>query len=379
MWSSAMKRYIVILMMCCLFTMPLAFSPVHAQKIVQAQGTASIHKNFVAIARDRAIDDAQRLAIEQAVGVMISNETLVENYQVISDKILQQSKGYIQSYEILSDQREGNIYKVTIQAVVSIGQIKNDLEAIHLVIARKFKPRLMILFDGRDQEDSIAEAGMTKYFLSKGFKLVNSDIVRKNLEYDRLMNLARDPQGAAKVGKRFGAEVILLCSAETSSSAFRVGDVEMYTNRATISAKVVNADTGSIITTGSETKRIPGIQGLIQPTTEQGAELLASKLMNDILNQWSSELTNTVEVKLFVSQFRSFDELSSFKTFLTNEVRGIKDIRLRSYAQGRAEMELDFQGDSQSLANDLEGRNVGSRSITISEISQNRLEIELSP
>jgi hypothetical protein len=374
-----MKRYIVILMMCCLFTMPSSFSPVHAQKIVQAQGTASIHQDFVAIARDRAIEDAQRLAVEQAVGVMVSNETLVENYQVISDKILQQSKGYIQSYEVLSDQREGNIYKVTIQAVVSTGQIKNDLEAIRLVIARKSKPRLMILFDGGDQADFIAEAGMTKYFISKGFKLVDSGVVRKNLEHDRLMNLTRDPHGAAKVGQRFGAEVILLCSVETSSNPFRVGDVEMYSNRATISAKVVNADTGAIITTGSETKRIPGIPGLIQSTTEQGAELLAGILMNDILNQWSSEITNTVEVVLFASQFHSFDELSSFKMFLTNQVRGIKDIRLRSYAQGRAEMELDFQGDTQSLANDLEGKMVSGRSIRISEISQNRLEIGLTP
>ena len=373
-----MKRYIVILMMFCLFTMP-AFSPAHAQKIVQAQGTASIQQDFVAIARDRAIEDAQRLAVEQAVGVMISNETLVENYQVISDKILQQSKGYIQSYEVLSDQREGNIYKVIIQAVVSTGQIKNDLEAIRLIIARKSKPRLMMLFDGRDQEDFIAEAGMSKYFMSKGFKLVDSDTVRKNIERDRLASLARDPHGAAQVGQRFGAEVILLCSVETSSNPFRVGDVEMYSNRATISAKVVNADTGAIITTGSETKRIPGIPGLIQSTTEQGAELLAGTLMNDILNQWSSELMNTVAVVLFASQFHSFDELSSFKTFLTNQVRGIKDIRLRSYAQGRAELELDFQGDTQSLANHLEGKMVSGRSIRISEISQNRLEIGFTP
>jgi len=373
-----MKRYIVIVIVGFFFVMS-AVTLAHAQKIVQAQGTASIQKDFVAIARDRAIADAQRLAVEQAVGVMISNETMVENYQVISDKILQQSKGYIQSYEVLSDQRQGDIYKVTIQAVVSTDQIRNDLEAIRLIIARKSKPRLMILFDGRDQQDFIAEAGMTKHFLSKGFKLVDSETVRKNLEHDRLTSLARDPQGAAQVGQRFGAEVILLCSVETSSNPFRVGDVEMYSNRATISAKVVNVDTGAIITTGSETKRLPGIQGLIQPATEQGAKLLASTLMNDILNQWSSELTNTVEVKLFASQFHSFDELTSFKTFLTNEVRGIKDIRLRSYVQGRAEMEIDFQGDTQSLANDLEGRNVGNRSITISEISQNRVKIGLSP
>lgn len=373
-----MKGYIFILAMCFFFAIP-AFNLAHAQKIVQAQGTASIHKGFVDIARDRAISDAQRLVVEQAVGVMISNETLVENYQVISDKILSQSKGYIQSYEVISDEREGDIYKVTIQAIVSTGQIKNDLEAIRLIIARKSKPRLMILFGGKDQKDFMAEASMVKYFLSKGFKLVDSATVRKNLEHESLKSLARDPQAAAQVGHRFGAEVIVLCSVETSSNPFKIGDVEMYSNRATISAKVINVDTSNIITTGSETKRLPGIQGLIQPSTEQAAEMLASTLMDDILNQWSSELTNVVEVKLFASRFHSYDELNSFKTFLTNEIRGIKDIRLRTYAHGRVELEIDLQGDTQSLANNLSGQNLGGRSIKISEITQNRLEIELSP
>jgi len=35
---------------------------------------------------------------------------------VISDKILSQSKGYLQSYEVISKIREANIYTVTIEA-----------------------------------------------------------------------------------------------------------------------------------------------------------------------------------------------------------------------------------------------------------------------
>ncbi|MBW2333406.1 MAG: hypothetical protein JRF08_08315 [Deltaproteobacteria bacterium] len=45
-----MKRYIVILTMCFFFTMP-AFFTAHAQKIVQAQGTASVQKDLQGIER----------------------------------------------------------------------------------------------------------------------------------------------------------------------------------------------------------------------------------------------------------------------------------------------------------------------------------------
>jgi len=39
------------------------------------------------IARDHAIKDALRKAVEQAVGTFIFSETVVENYEVLSDRI----------------------------------------------------------------------------------------------------------------------------------------------------------------------------------------------------------------------------------------------------------------------------------------------------
>lgn len=371
-----MKRSIFFLGICFFL---VASNPAYAQKRVHADGTAAIYKDFVDIARDRAIADAQRRAVEQAVGVMIKNETLVENYQVISDKILSQSKGYIQSYEVISEEREGDTYKVTIEARVSTGQLKDDLEAIHLIIARKSKPRLMILFSEKAQKDLMAEASMIKYFLSKGFKVVDPETVRKNVGHESLGSLKADPQAAARVGQRFGAEVIILCSVATSSSPFKVGDIEMYANAATVSGKAINVDTSNVMATGTEAKRVPGIEGLIQPATEQASEMLASKLVDDVLTKWASELTGTVEVKLFASGFRTYEELNSFKALLASEVRGIKEIRQRSYAQGRVEMEIELQADAQDLANDLARLDLNGRNIEISGVTQNRVEVKLSP
>ena len=63
---------------------------------VEAEGVAAILNGDTDIARDKAIVDAQRKAVEQAAGVLISSESLVENYDLLSDRILTQSSGYIQ-------------------------------------------------------------------------------------------------------------------------------------------------------------------------------------------------------------------------------------------------------------------------------------------
>jgi hypothetical protein len=64
-------------------------------KTVTAEGVAAIQGNAQDIARDAAIEDAQKRAVEQAIGILIDSQTQVENYQLISDNILSQTKGYI--------------------------------------------------------------------------------------------------------------------------------------------------------------------------------------------------------------------------------------------------------------------------------------------
>ena len=81
------------------------------------------------IGKDRAINDALRKAVEQAVGTLVSSETMVQNFQTLNDQIYLQSQGYVQSYKILSESQRPNVYEVTIQASVATGPIKEKLEA----------------------------------------------------------------------------------------------------------------------------------------------------------------------------------------------------------------------------------------------------------
>src|SRR5579885_936212 len=86
---------------------------------VTAEGVAGIQGGDQGIARDNALRDAQRKAVEQAVGALVASETLVENFVTVRDNILSKSQGYIQKYAIVKEGAQGNLYSVTITATVA--------------------------------------------------------------------------------------------------------------------------------------------------------------------------------------------------------------------------------------------------------------------
>ncbi len=64
------------------FTLGLALATpalAAATTSVEAEGQAMIKNGDEPAARDRALEDAQRKAVESAVGTMISAETVMEN------------------------------------------------------------------------------------------------------------------------------------------------------------------------------------------------------------------------------------------------------------------------------------------------------------
>ena len=55
--------------------------------IVKVEGVGAIQKGNYAKARDEAIWDAQRRAVEKGVGVLLSSETIVSNSQMLADNL----------------------------------------------------------------------------------------------------------------------------------------------------------------------------------------------------------------------------------------------------------------------------------------------------
>ncbi len=355
------------------FFFSLPFSHIaQAAEWVRADGMATIHKNRVDIARDKAIESAQRAVVEKAVGVMISSATEVENYQVKLDRILSESKGFINTYRIVSEKRAGDIYEVTLEADVGMGRLRDRLSAVELIMTRKAKPRMMIVMGAEGQKGAVAEAAMEKYFLAQGFRLVDEGSVRERASLERLSSAG--VKEIAQIAHRYGAEVVILGRVEVQTRTFRMGDVEVQSHEVTVTGKVVNGDTGEVIATDAANAK-----GDWKAAAEQAAAELARRINDEVLLRWSAELANTATVKLLVAGFASYEELLRFKESLSSEVKGLTQVYQRAFSRGKAELDLEIKGNAESVADDIMVMTVNDKKIKIVEITQNRIEARLQP
>ncbi len=370
----------------------LASSPFQAlaqtTETIESEGVATILQGNTDIARDNAIVDAQRKAVEQAVGVLMSSESLVENYDLVSDRILTQSAGYIQSYEIVDEAQTNTEYRVTITAVIGVGNLETDLQAIQHLIHQKGNPRMMFLVEEsiegvRDAgigsgDMSQAETSLVQAFLDAGFEVVDSATVAANINRDQALKAVEgDAVAAAALGSQYGADVIITAKV-AASSGDKILKTSMKSHQAAITAKVVRADTGAIITSATEQGKHAHIDDMAGgiAAIDKASQQLADVLIPRILEQWRQDIQTATTIQLMVSNV-SFTQLKALKTVLQNEIRGVKEVYQRSFQSNMARLDVDIQSTTETLADELVSKEFNGFSIEITGMTENRIDVTI--
>ncbi|MDR2400266.1 MAG: hypothetical protein LBD73_01270 [Deferribacteraceae bacterium] len=80
---------------------------------------------------DEAKRNAFINAIEQKLGVMVAADILVENGDMIKDKIYTNTQGYIDNYTVISSGKDGSLFIVTIKASVSRQSILSEIDELN--------------------------------------------------------------------------------------------------------------------------------------------------------------------------------------------------------------------------------------------------------
>ena len=90
----------------------------------------------VGTSADLALKDAFRNAVRQVVGAYVDAETLVKNDELVEDKILTYSNGFIKTFSEVEGSKkvQGGIYRVKIKAVVETGSVIAKLNASNISI-----------------------------------------------------------------------------------------------------------------------------------------------------------------------------------------------------------------------------------------------------
>ena len=361
-------------------------------KEVVATGLGSIMGGDVAHARDDAIEDALRTSVENAVGVYLTSETQVENYQLIEDNIYSKTQGYIQKYDVIREEkRNEQLYEVTVKAVVKMADLKNDLDAIATLIRRKNTPRMMVMIDERnigeapglfhyfDVDMNTAETTIIETFMEKGFRFVDQATVKRNLERAQAAAILEgDAAQAAALGRKVGAEVVLTGKALAKATVVEVYGTKQRSQQATVTARAIRTDTGDIIATGSAQGAFPHIDDAVgsAKAIQKACAQLSEDIMNKILDRWQADVSSGTTITLNVRGVKSYSQLNKFKSALKYYVRDLISVEQRDWYEGFATLEVVMPGNSDDLAQRLEGKDVEGIQVKVIGVSQNSVTVE---
>jgi len=115
---------------------------------VEAEGMAAVINGNLAGARNQALANAQRNAVEQGVGAMLDSKTLSENFQVVRDSVLTSSQGFIKRYKVLSEglTPDQQTFKVRISATVEERLLEDRLGALRLLHKQMGHQRVLVVY-----------------------------------------------------------------------------------------------------------------------------------------------------------------------------------------------------------------------------------------
>ncbi|MBF0276966.1 MAG: hypothetical protein HQM13_04215 [SAR324 cluster bacterium] len=172
----------------CLLSLTVVALHAHAKEVI-AVGSAEIYSGNVGSARNQALINAQRQAVEQGVGALIDSKTISKNFQIIKDQILSSSRGFVTHYEILEEGQTADnaAFTVKIRATVSDENIRNKLTALRILHKKMGNKRMMIIYHKKDHkavsrkfQTVPALVGVLRdEFNQAGFRVFNDEVVDK--------------------------------------------------------------------------------------------------------------------------------------------------------------------------------------------------------
>src|SRR5262249_36591460 len=135
-----------------------------------------------------------------------SAKTRVDKAVAIDNNILANTEGYVKKYQILSEGRDGDYYKVKIRALVSTQKLHKDLDNIGALRAPAVgNPRVAIMLQEwigeKPSAGKDATRTLTQGLIDKGFQVVELPANKVNPD--------EDPVDVARTLNRSQVELIL--------------------------------------------------------------------------------------------------------------------------------------------------------------------------
>lgn len=354
--------------------------------IIVSQGIALINNGDQSLARNDAINDALKKAVAQATGMLISSETVAQDYALLNNNIYTHASEYVQDYKVMDEKLDNNVYNITLQVSVNIKQLKKKLDSLNLVSSSKEEPiaAVIILEQNVGEERlesaifyaplspfnnyiisgvhllnevgsmSIAENEMVKKLLANGVDVVDEEVLMKKIKLSTGYKFqSLDNTSVKEIGNLANVDIVIYGEAISKLYGKILGS-EMKSAQADISLRAVNVKNGYILATGEQHAASVHIDPLTagNEAIKKATDELADSFIPTMLLHLRQSISNIHNIKVVVIGIHSADELNLLKDqFLATD--GVENVYDNSIGNDEVTLGIKYHGNSQYLINNL--------------------------
>lgn len=367
-------------------------------RTVTVIGTGRIINGDITTARRQAISDSLVTAVGLVSSDLLNHLVIIESFKDLNRLVLSDAGAFLQ-YKVLTETTTRQIYRVMVEANVSVSSIQNLLTQNGILLQNTTPLRVLLLISekGLDAssygswwedpfEASIAESALADTLSSQGLVVIDHGQILPPV-------LAAPPAGiwmpseskltadrAVLFGEWFNADVVLVGSALSEQAPNTLGD-ELRSYRGTLSVKALRTDTGevlaqsdrNILTTGTDDDT-----GSRRALMEAGART-GALLAVEIQNIWQqTEGTGSVLATIAV---KGGYQLAHFVTFrrMLSEIPGVSDLKTNRITPSETILDIEYDGTTQALAEALLLKSFGDFGIYITSTTPGGLRLSLVP
>lgn len=354
-------------------------------KWTQATGRAA---GTDAKARDEAVAQALRTAVEESCGVFLTSQSKTEDYKAVYDKILANAVGYVREYKVAKVTIEGGMTVALVRARVSNRKFQEDWASIAHTLQQENNPRLVVgileaVHQGGEKpayevkEGGIVMGKVEDFFLSKGVALIDRGTAENVTKRDVLLAAIKDDMTEiAALGARFHADAVVVGRATAKfGKELDVAGQKLYQYTATLNVRVIQCDSARVLTsktfgpvTATTTQKGGGEDKVLAKLGEDSAP----NLLAAVVEAWRSRSTVSRSVQLSVSGM-DFEAWKVFKEEAA-AVYGVQALRLREITEGVANIDLESRFGNEALADKL--TELKKVKLSVQEITANRIKLK---
>lgn len=349
-WKTLGLSICLLLQLC----LPVLAVPPTSQTVI-VSGEAALSLGIVR-AREEALNQARRAAVEEAMGVYVISETLVENMSLVQDTILTRSSGYIGSQKVLSETQDQGILKIRLEAQVSVEPLVEQLAKMGLL--RDWTVAVVLVSAAEAQSSTAAAKNrLHQQILAKGFKVADERALVALRQPEIWQQLQQgNALAALPVLRDMGVDVLIVGTSLTRMTEDGVietyGGIKTVMTQGRIDARAIRVDTGEILA-AQAFQAVAGGSGR-EMAEAKAMDQAASKAGDFFSLQIAKLPAATTQMLQLHVQGLSFQREQAFQAVL-KQVGGVRAVQRKVYRNQAAQYTVEYSGKADNLAAALMG------------------------